>query len=305
MSTPLSTVRPEATTGLSMSARLSDYIDMAKPRISVMVLITVSVGYALGSFGVWNPTTLLHALFGIALVATSSSAFNQLLERHTDALMNRTATRPIPSGRMAASEVLWFGVACGIIGSAWLFAFVNNTTAWLTIATLALYAFAYTPLKSRSHICTAIGAIPGALPPVLGWAAAGAPLDNRPLALFAILFLWQFPHFLAIAYLHREDYGRAGLKMLPGNNTPRVVGLMATCYAVLLIPVSLMPAFVTLAGSGYVAAAIILGLGYLVASVRFLLNENANTARGVLFTSLVYLPVLLSILVWNHFSLLQ
>lgn len=304
MSTPLSTVRTEAS-NLSFSARLSDYIEMTKPRISVMVLITVTVGYALGSFGSWDLTTLGHALFGIALVATASSALNQLLERHTDALMHRTASRPIPSGRMSAGEVLWFGLACGLIGSAWLFAFVNIPTALLTVGTLLLYVFAYTPLKSRSHVCTAIGAIPGALPPVLGWLAAGGPLDIRPLALFAILFFWQFPHFLAIAFLHREDYGRAGLKMLPGNNTPRVVGFMATGYAVLLIPVSLIPASVTLAGSGYVAGALLLGLGYVIASIRFLVQENPRTARGVLFTSLVYLPVLLSILVWNHFSLLQ
>ena len=270
-----------------------------------MVLVTVSVGFALGSFGVWNLAVLMNALLGVALVATGSSAWNQVLEQHTDALMNRTSDRAIPSGRMSALEVMCFGSACGIIGTVWLAVFVNATTAALTAMTLVLYAFAYTPLKSRSYLCTAIGAIPGAMPPVLGWAAAGAPMDSRPLALFGIMFLWQFPHFLAIAFLHKDDYRRAGLKMLPGNNVPRVVGWLAICYALLLIPVSIMPSAVSLAGTGYLSAALVLGGGYLFASVRFMLNETPQTARSLIFTSLVYLPVLLMVLTWDHFSLLQ
>lgn len=304
MSTPLTTVRQRSST-ISLSTRLSDYLEITKPRISVMVLVTVCVGYALGSFGVWNLTTLVHALLGITLVATASSALNQYLERHTDALMNRTADRPIPSGRLSAIEVLCFGLVCGTVGAGWLAMFVNPTTSLLTLLTLVLYVGVYTPLKSRSHVCTAIGAIPGALPPVLGWTAAGAPLDARAVALFGILFLWQFPHFLAIAYLHQEDYHRANLRMLPGNNVPRVVGWMAICYALLLLPVSLMPSAVALAGSGYAAAAVVLGLGYLVASIRFMRHESAKTARGLILTSLVYLPVLLLVLTWDHFRLLQ
>lgn len=290
---------------LSLSTRFGDYLEMSKPRISVMVLVTVSVGFALGSFGVWNLAVLMNALLGVALVATGSSAWNQVLEQHTDALMNRTSDRAIPSGRMSALEVMCFGSACGIIGTVWLAVFVNATTAALTAMTLVLYAFAYTPLKSRSYLCTAIGAIPGAMPPVLGWAAAGAPMDSRPLALFGIMFLWQFPHFLAIAFLHKDDYRRAGLKMLPGNNVPRVVGWLAICYALLLIPVSIMPSAVSLAGTGYLSAALVLGGGYLFASVRFMLNETPQTARSLIFTSLVYLPVLLMVLTWDHFSLLQ
>lgn len=290
---------------LSLSARFADYLEMSKPRISVMVLITVSVGFALGSFGVWNLAVLVNALLGVALVATGSSALNQVVEQHTDALMKRTADRAIPSGRMSAFEVMCFGSGCGIIGTVWLAVFVNATTAILTAMTLVLYAFAYTPLKSRSYLCTAIGAIPGAMPPVLGWAAAGAPMDSRPLALFGIMFLWQFPHFLAIAFLHKDDYRRAGLKMLPGNDVPKVVGWLAICYALLLIPVSIMPSAVSLAGTGYLFAALVLGAGYLFASVRFMLNETPQTARSLIFTSLVYLPVLLLVLTWDHFSLLQ
>jgi protoheme IX farnesyltransferase len=304
VSTPVTSLR-SANPGSTLSSRFADYLEITKPRISVMVLVTVSVGFALGSFGQWNPITLLHALFGIALVAVASSAFNQVLERKSDAMMNRTSDRPIPSGRMSAVEVSMFGAVCGVIGTAWLLMFVNSTTAALTALTFVLYVFIYTPLKPRSYLCTTIGAIPGALPPVLGWVAAGAPLDSRPLALFGILFLWQFPHFLAIAYVHKEDYGRASLKMLPGNDIPRVVGWMAICYALLLLPVSLMPSAVALAGVGYFATAIILGIGYVVASIRFMRNESRQTARGLIFTSLVYLPVLLLVLTWDHFSLLQ
>ncbi len=304
MSAPLTTIR-QREGAVSLSSRFADYLEITKPRISVMVLITVCVGYALGSFGVWNVGVLLHALFGISLVATASSALNQFIERDSDALMHRTANRPIPSGRLSAIEVMCFGLVCGAAGTVWLAMFVNLTTSVLTLLTLVLYVFAYTPLKSRSHICTAIGAIPGALPPVLGWSAAGAPLDARAVALFGILFLWQFPHFLAIAYLHRDDYRRASLKMLPGKGIPRVVGWMAIGYALLLLPVSLMPSAVALAGPGYFAAAILLGVGYLVASVRFMRNESARTARGLILTSLVYLPVLLLVLTWDHFRLLQ
>ncbi len=301
----MSTSVTKTSTSITVAGRLSDYLEMTKPRISVMVLVTVTVGYALGSFGSWEPRTLLHALVGIALVATASSALNQVLERRTDALMARTQSRPLPSGRLSTREVTAFGMACVTIGTIWLVSFVNVTTAALTLLTFLLYVLVYTPLKQRSHICTAIGAIPGALPPVLGWVAAGGPLDVRPLALFGILFLWQFPHFLAIAFMYRNEYRRAGLKMLPGNNVPQIVGWMAVCYAVLLVPVSLIPSTVGLAGTGYAAAAIVLGLGYLVASIRFLRDESRQTARAVVLTSLVYLPVLLFALVGEHFSLLQ
>lgn len=303
MSTPLQGVRGSA--AIAVPTRLADYLEMSKPRISVMVLITVSVGFAMGSFGVWQFGTLLHALFGIALVAFASSALNQVLERDTDGLMERTSSRPLPAGRLSVSEVVSFGLLTGSLGTAWLALFVNQVTAGLTLLTLILYVGVYTPLKRRSHLCTAIGAVPGALPPVLGWTAAGAPLDARALALFGILFLWQFPHFLAIAYLHQQDYGRAGLKMLPGQGLPRVVGVMAVCYALLLIPVSMMPSAVALAGTGYLLAAIVLGAGYLVAALRFLIHETRGAARGLLFASLVYLPVLLLALTWDHFSLLQ
>jgi protoheme IX farnesyltransferase len=249
---------------------------------------------------------LAGALFGIALVAAASSAFNQWLERESDGLMDRTASRPLPAGRLSAAEVVSFGLLAGMGGILWLAYYVNATTAVLSAVALLMYAGVYTPLKRRTSFCTAVGAIPGALPPVLGWAASGAPLDIAAFSLFAVLFLWQFPHFLAIGWIYRADYSRAGLKMLPARGRlPHVTGLMAVGYAVALVPLSLFPAFCGLAGNAYLAVCLALGAGYLAAAVRFAASESLKTARLLLWTSLIYLPVLLAVLVWDHFSLLS
>jgi protoheme IX farnesyltransferase len=286
--------------------RLADYLILTKPRISVLVLLTVSAGYALGSADLWQGQPLLFALFGIALVAAASSAFNQLLERDSDALMPRTINRPLPAGRLSVPQVLLFGLFTGILGIVWLALFVNAATAVLSGITLVLYAGLYTPLKRRTSFCTAVGAIPGALPPVLGWAAAGSPLDSAAFSLFAILFLWQFPHFLAIAWIYRDEYAQAGLRMLPvRGRLPRVTGLMAVGYALALLPLSLFPSACGLAGSAYIGVALVLGAAYLAAAVRFAANESQRSARLLLWTSLIYLPVLLVTLVWDHFSLLS
>jgi protoheme IX farnesyltransferase len=285
---------------------MADYLELAKPRIAAMALLTVTVGFTLGSGGVWTLTGLASALAGIGLVAAASGAFNQLIERRTDALMTRTANRPLPTGRLQPIEVAGFGLACAIGGLSLLVLEVNRTTALLAFLTLALYVAAYTPLKRYTALSTAIGAIPGALPPVLGWTASGAALGWEAFSLFAVLFLWQFPHFLAIAWLYRDDYAAAGLRMLPGG-TPRrgLTGLSASVYAAVLIPVSLMPGQVALAGGSYRMAALLLGLGYLAAALRFFGNESRETARGLLYCSLIYLPVLLSVLTWDHVRLLS
>lgn len=289
-----------------ISTRLADYLILTKPRIALLALLTVSAGYALGSADQWQLGPLVHALVGISFIAAGSSALNQYLERKSDALMKRTADRPLPAGRLSPAEVLLLGLSSGTIGTLYLALFVNGTTATLSGLTLLLYAGVYTPLKRHSSFATAVGAIPGALPPVLGWVAAGAPLDLGAFSLFAVLFLWQFPHFLAIAWIYREDYARAGLRMLPAQgNTPRVVGLLAVGYAVALVPFSLLPARQGLAGIAYLVVALVLSAAYLAAAVRFARAESLRTARGLLFTSLVYLPVLLVALVWDHFRLLS
>ena len=290
----------------ALSSRWADYLVLTKPRIAVLALLTVSAGYALGSADRWQYSPLLHAMWGIALVAAGSSALNQYFERETDRLMRRTAQRPLPAGRLTPGEVLAFGIATGAVGTVWLALFVNSTTALLSLLTLLLYAGVYTPLKRYSAFATAVGAIPGALPPVLGWTASGAALDSGAFSLFVILFLWQFPHFLAIAWIYREEYARAGLRMLPGRGeTPRVVGLLAVCYALVLIPLSQYPARTGIAGDAYSVVALVLSLGYLAAAIRFSLGESLRSARWLLYTSLVYLPVLLVTLVWDHYRLLS
>ena len=287
-------------------ARIADYLALTKPRIALLVLLTVSAGYVLGSADRWQPLPLLHALFGIGLVAAASSAFNQLFERESDSLMQRTENRPLPAGRLTAAEVCLFASFTAALGIIWLALFVNWATALLSAATLALYAGVYTPLKQRTSFSTAVGAIPGALPPVLGWAASGARLDMGAFSLFAILFLWQFPHFLAIAWIYREDYGRAGLRMLPAaGRAPGVTGLMAVAYALALVPISLLPGACGLAGTVFAGVALALSGLYLLAALRFAARESLWTARRLLWTSLVYLPLLLAVLVWDHFQLLS
>jgi len=287
-------------------SRVADYTEIAKPRISLMVLVTVSCGYVLGMESASVSVTLWHACLGIAVVAFGSSAVNQWIERETDGRMHRTMNRPLPSGRLLPSEVLLFGLAAACIGCVYLTLLVNLETAALTGITFILYAGVYTPLKRFTSLCTAVGAVPGALPPVLGWLAAGGRWDISAFALFAVLFLWQFPHFFAIAWLHREDYDRAGLRMLPARATlPHVTGLLAVVYALGLIPISLLPAQSGLAGGTYSIVAIVLGLAYLIASVMFAWNETRTTARRLLWTSLIYLPTLLLTLVWDHLRLLE
>lgn len=303
---PPTSVESPSSVREALSVRLGDYATLIKPRIAVLALLTVSAGFTLASPEGLQLPALVHALFGIALVAAASNSLNQLIERETDARMRRTENRPLPSGRMSPWEVFVFGVVTGVGGVVYLAAWVNLQTAALAALTLLLYAGVYTPLKRRTSLCTALGAIPGALPPVLGWTAAGGPLDSRAFSLFAILFLWQFPHFLAIAWLYREDYADAGLKMLPlGGNAPQVVGILAAGYSLALLPLSLGPSACGLAGRGYAAAAIVLGLGYLAAAMRFAVCESVSTARRLLATSLIYLPVLLAALVWDNWRLLM
>ncbi len=289
---------------VAVAGRLGDYLELTKPRIAVMVLVSVSVGFALGSQGTVQFPLLAHALFGIALVAAGSSALNQFLEKETDRLMPRTARRPLPAGRLMAGEVLAFGILSGVMGVLYLASYVNLLTALLTGLTLLIYVLIYTPLKRTTALCTTVGAIPGALPPVLGWTAAGGELGLEAFSLFGILFLWQFPHFLAIGWLYREQYQKADLKMLP-TRRQGVTGVLATGYAVALLPVSLLPARYGLAGDAFFLTAFILGLGYCLCAMRFMRSETIQTARGLLWSSLLYLPLLLFALTWDHFRLLQ
>lgn len=288
-----------------LRGRLNDYITLTKPRIAVMALVTVALGYSLGSQGPVVLSALFSSLFGIGLVAASSSILNQYLERDHDRRMFRTASRPLVVGRVQPGEALGLGLFTGVVGTLWLLFQVNALTAGLGLLTLVLYVGVYTPLKRVTSLCTAIGAIPGALPPVLGWTAAGGSLDVGGWSLFALLFLWQFPHFLAIVWLYREQYRLAGLRMLPDVRRPGLVGRMAIPYALVLIPASLIPRVAGLAGDLYFFTALTGGLVYLWATVVFMRNESRLTAKRLIWISLVYLPVVLGMLAFDHWRLLR
>ena len=291
---------------LTWKIRLADYLELSKARIAVMVLVTVAVGYLLGSRNQVDWLRLLNSLLGIGLIAASSCALNQWYEIGTDAMMPRTKNRPMPAGRIQPMEAILFAAVTGIYGAIHLLLFVNLTAMLLTVCTLVMYVVIYTPMKRHTSFCTAVGAVPGALPPVLGWAAAGQPLGWDAFWLFSLMFLWQFPHFFAIVWMYREQYAKAGLWMLP-NKIPAkyVTGFLAVIYALILLPVSLLPQQFGLTGPSYFWTTLAFGIAYLVYSFRFMLNETRKTARGLLFCSLFYLPVVLSVLTWNHLSLLN
>ena len=272
-------------------AKLADYVELTKPRISVLVLVTVAISAYVARWGVLDATVMIHALIGTALVAASASALNQWLERHTDALMPRTLDRPLPAGRLTGGEVLAFGVTTIVLGVVYLACLVNAVTAFFGIATWVLYVWVYTPLKRHTTANTTIGAVAGALPVVMGFAAAGAPLGLEAATLFLIVYLWQFPHFMAIAWLYRRDYGDAGLQMLTVvDPSGRRAGAQAVLGAVALLPVSVLPSALQLGGTAYFAGALLLGVAQLVIAVRFMRRLDEASARGLLRASLVYLP---------------
>ncbi|MBL6704676.1 MAG: protoheme IX farnesyltransferase [Planctomycetaceae bacterium] len=286
--------------------RFGDYLQLSKPRIAVMGMVAVAVGYFVGCEGSISTTGLMSACFGIASVAVSCSFLNQWYEQDTDRRMARTADRPVPGGRVRPLEVLAVGLLLMLAGVGWLAVAVNMLTAVLAFVTLALYVVAYTPLKRVSSLCTVIGAVSGAMPPVLGWTAAGGSLDGGALALFLLLFTWQFPHFLAIATIYRKDYESAGLRMLPlVRGDSNGAGFVGVVYASVLIPVSLMVWHQDLAGNLYLTVALMGGLVYLLSSIRFLLDQSTERAKQLVLCSIVYLPTVLLTMTWDHYRLLS
>jgi protoheme IX farnesyltransferase len=290
---------PEAALAVAGS-RLAAYLSLTKPRLVLLVLVTVAVGFLLGARGSAQPTVLAATLLGTALVAGGAGALNQWLERARDARMRRTANRALPSGRLTPAQAVRFGVLMGCSGTLILLWSTNLLAASTALATLFLYVVVYTPLKPWTTLNTAVGAIPGALPPLIGWTAATGRLGAEAWALFLILFLWQFPHFLAIAWIHREDYQRAGFRMLTVQDTSgRLTGCQAVSYALALIPAGLLPAVVGLAGPVYFAGALALGLFYLGEAGRFWIDASDVKARRLLRASFVYLPAILFLLLLN------
>jgi protoheme IX farnesyltransferase len=270
------------------------WLALVKPRIAAMVALSAGVG-ALLAGGPEELGAAIEAALWIAAVATSAAVFNQVLERDTDALMERTRERPLVTGALATRDAILFGGALGALGVGALALRFNLLAALLALATLAAYALVYTPLKRHSSLNTVVGALPGAMPPLLGSAALAGEASGFGLYLFAVLFAWQFPHFMAIAWIYRADYARAGLRMLPAlEGSEGMAGRQAALYALVLLPVSLLPAARGEAGWIYGAAALLLGLGYLAAAVAFAWRQTPARARALVRFSLVYLPVLFS-----------
>jgi heme o synthase len=285
---------------LDLKSKLQAFVTLTKPRIALMVLVTVAVGFILGGPGSIAFGKLALTLLGTALVAGGASAWNMILERDRDALMKRTAGRPLPSGKLSLAEAVAFGSGLAVVGVAILYLGVNGLSAAVAAATFVLYVGFYTPLKSVTSLNTAIGAIPGALPPVIGWAASSGRLGVEPWAMFLIVFLWQFPHFLAIAWIYREDYARGGHKMLPNVDPDgSITGRQAMWHALQLVPAGLIPSLIGLGGKLYFAGALLLGLFYFYHAVRFWLDVNDRTARRLLRASFLYLPLVLLLLLLN------
>jgi heme o synthase len=274
-------------------SRASDFIALAKPRLNLLVVASAAVGYVMGGGDLSNAARVIFTVGGTALVAGGASAFNQVVERDTDRLMRRTRLRPLPDGRLQTPESLVFAAVMSLCGLVLLGVGVNLLSAAVAFTTLVTYAAVYTPLKPRSSFATVIGAIPGALPPVIGWAAATGDLSRGAWVLFAIVFLWQLPHFLAIAWIYREDYARAGFPMLPVTEPDgRSTGIQATLYCAALLPVSLAPTLIGLTGTVYFAAAMTLSVLFLGLTIKFARSRAVPDARRLFFGSIVYLPIL-------------
>jgi protoheme IX farnesyltransferase len=280
---------------------MKEYIALTKPRITWLILMSTGIGYFFGAKAGWHWLTLLHTIIGTMLMASGTAALNQWYEREADAKMRRTKARPLPAGRLDESKALLFALLISAAGFFELQLAVNELAALLGAVTLGSYLFLYTPLKQRSPHSTTIGAIPGAMPPLIGYAAAAGKLTWEAWVLFAILFLWQFPHFYAIAWRYREDYERAGIRMLPvvepdGQSTARRIVL----FSLVLIPISLIPKYLSMAGNVYLFGALALGLLFLYAGVRISFDRTRQEARRVLLASVVYLPVLYGLLIFDR-----
>src|SRR5213080_3660629 len=278
----------------------TDLVALTKPRVVIMVLVTTLVGYDVGLAGSADYLRMIHLLIGTLMAAGGTLALNQYSERDIDAWMDRTRARPLPAGRLQPLEALLFGVALTLLGTAYLAALVGALVALVTAATAILYLFAYTPLKQRTALCTLVGAVPGALPPVAGWAAARGDVTLGAWVLFGVLFLWQLPHTLSIARLYRDDYARGGVRVLPvtdpdGSSTERQI--VTGCLALLVV--SLLPTLIGIAGPVYFVGAFLMGAAFAALGTWQAFVPSTGSARRVLLASLLYLPALLALLAFD------
>ena len=282
---------------LSLRDRAAAFVELTKPRITFLIVLTSAAGFALGSAKV-NYVAMLSAMLGIGLLSSGIATLNQYMERDLDGLMRRTADRPLPTGKLFPWEALVFGIGLTVAAEVYLAVLVNPLSALLGLTVIAGYLFGYTPLKTRTSLSTLVGAFPGAVPPLVGWTAARGELSLEAWVLFAILFLWQFPHFLAIAWMYREDYARAGILMLPVVEPDgRVTGQQIVIYTLMLLPVSLLPTVLGISGQIYFVGAIILGGLFLYSSFKAAFSQSRQAARRLLLASVIYLPLLFILMV--------
>lgn len=283
---------------LSRRERAQAYLELTKPRIATMIVLIAAAGFYLGSASGFDYTKFFYSLAGIALLSSGIATLNQFIERDLDKMMQRTTRRPLPANRIQARSALLFGLGLTVLGEVLLFVLVNPLTALLGLLTAIGYVLLYTPLKTRTSLSTWLGAFPGAVPPLIGFAAAQNRLPLLAWVLFAIQFLWQFPHFLAIAWMYREDYARAEVKMLPVTEpTGIVAGIQIVLYALLLVPVSLLPVWLGVGGRFYFYGALVLGSVYCWSSIVAALSSSRDDARRLLLVSVIYLPLLFTLLV--------
>ena len=282
---------------------VSDYWALTKPEVNVLVLASTLAGFYLGSRGPLSGLRLAHTLLGTLLVASGTATLNQFIEREYDARMRRTANRPLPAGRLAPSWALGFAVLLSAAGALDLALAVNALSSLLALLTLGSYLAFYTPLKRRTPLCTLVGAFPGAMPPLIGWAAARGSLGREAWVLYAVLFLWQFPHFLGIAWMYREDYARAGYIMLPPKDVDgRFTGREIFVFTLALLPVSLIPVFLNQAGAIYCLGASLFGLAFLFCGARLAHSRSNALARRLVLASVIYLPLLFGLMMVDKIS---
>lgn len=288
---------------MAVPSRFADFLALTKPRLNFLVLLTTAAAYRLGLDGPLAPGPFIHTLTGTALVAGGAAALNQVWERDSDRLMARTRNRPLPADRLPAGQAAWFGRILSIAGLVQLAVFVNVLTAAVALATLVSYVWWYTPLKFRTSLSTIVGALPGALPALIGWTGATNQVTPQAWVLFGIVFMWQMPHFLAIAWMYRDEYARAGMPLLPVIHPDgRSTGRQASLYTAGLLPLTLMPTLMGMASAYYLAGAVVLGACLLVLSLEFSFVRSQAAARRLFFGSILYLPLLWGLLVWDHVS---
>ncbi|MFQ5490270.1 MAG: heme o synthase [Phycisphaerae bacterium] len=281
----------------TLASRLADYLELTKPRLNALTIAATLAALYLASPGLPDPRLLVHVFLATSCVAGAASALNQVLERRRDALMERTADRPLPAGRLTPTAAAVFGLLLGAAGVVWFALVVNTLSAWLAAVTLATYLLVYTPLKTRTWLNTLAGAVPGALPLPLGWAAAGGSLDPVVGILFAIVFCWQVPHFFAIATVYKDDYAAGGFAMLPVIDTRgRSTSTMVQLFTLMLVPLAPAPFWFGLTGTVYPIVAAALGVGFMGFAVLYARRRTAQDARRLFYASIVYLPLLLIVM---------